>query len=70
MCAATVAERTEPPAAAFVPISEPVVRVEGLNHYYGQGLARNQVLFDNHIEIPAGQLVVMTGLRARERPPF
>jgi putative ABC transport system ATP-binding protein len=61
MCAATVAERTEPPAAAFVPISEPVVRVEGLNHYYGQGLARNQVLFDNHIEIPAGQLVVMTG---------
>jgi len=61
MCAATVAERTEAPAAALVPVSEPVVRVEGLNHYYGQGLARNQVLFDNHIEIPAGQLVVMTG---------
>ena len=61
MCAATVAERTEAPAAALVPVSEPVVRVEGLNHYYGQGLARNQVLFDNHIEISAGQLVVMTG---------
>jgi len=61
MRAATVAERTEAPAAALVPVSEPVVRVEGVNHYYGQGLARNQVLFDNHIEIPAGQLVVMTG---------
>ena len=61
MCAATVAERTEALAAALVPVSEPVVRVEGLNHYYGQGLARNQVLFDNHIEISAGQLVVMTG---------
>ena len=37
-------------------------RVEGLNHYYGEeGSARNQVLFNNHIEIPAGQLVVMTG---------
>ena len=61
MRAATVVERTEAPAAALVPVSAPVVRVEGLNHYYGQGSARNQVLFDNHIEIPAGQLVVMTG---------
>jgi putative ABC transport system ATP-binding protein len=37
------------------------VRVHGLNHYYGEGEARNQVLFGNSIEIPAGQLVVMTG---------
>ena len=37
------------------------MRVEGLNHYYGEGEARNQVLFGNRIEIPAGQLVVMTG---------
>ena len=61
MCAAMVAERAEAPAAAPAPVSEPVVRVEGLNHYYGEGEARNQVLFDNCIEIPAGQLVVMTG---------
>jgi len=60
MCA-MVAERTETPAVAPAPASQPVVRVEGLNHYYGEGLARNQVLFDNRIEIPAGQLVVMTG---------
>ena len=61
MCAALVAERAEAPAVAPVRGSEPVVRVEGLNHYYGEGEARNQVLFDNRIEIPAGQLVVMTG---------
>jgi putative ABC transport system ATP-binding protein len=61
MCAALVAERTEAPALAPKRVGEPVVRVEGLNHYYGEGEARNQVLFNNHIEIPAGQLVVMTG---------
>jgi putative ABC transport system ATP-binding protein len=61
MCAALVAERAEAPPAAPVRVGEPVVRVEGLNHYYGEGEARNQVLFDNRIEIPAGQLVVMTG---------
>jgi putative ABC transport system ATP-binding protein len=61
MCAALIAERTEAPALAPGRVSEPVVRVEGLNHYYGEGEARNQVLFNNHIEIPAGQLVVMTG---------
>ena len=61
MCAALVAERTEAPATAPRPVREPVLRVEALNHYYGEGEARNQVLFSNHIEIPAGQLVVMTG---------
>jgi putative ABC transport system ATP-binding protein len=58
MGAAVVAERAEVPA---VGPAEPVVRVEGLNYYYGEGEARNQVLFDNRIEIPAGDLVVMTG---------
>ncbi|HYZ40419.1 MAG TPA: ATP-binding cassette domain-containing protein, partial [Stellaceae bacterium] len=61
MCAALVAEPAYTPTAAPVRASQPVVRVAGLNHYYGDGEARNQVLFDNRIEIPAGQLVVMTG---------
>jgi len=60
MCAAMVAEQTAA-AVARAPASHPVVRVEGLSHYYGEGEARNQVLFDNAIEIPGGQLVVMTG---------
>jgi putative ABC transport system ATP-binding protein len=61
MCAALVAERTEAPTPAAARVGKPVLRVEGLNHYYGEGEARNQVLFNNHIEISAGQLVVMTG---------
>jgi putative ABC transport system ATP-binding protein len=61
MCAAMVAERADASALVQASASEPVVRIEGLNHYYGEGEARNQVLFDNRIEIPAGQLVVMTG---------
>ena len=61
MCAAMVAEHVEATTPAKAPSEHPVVAVEGLNHYYGEGQARNQVLFDNRIEIPAGQLVVMTG---------
>jgi putative ABC transport system ATP-binding protein len=61
MCAALVAERAEAPPIARPAAAEPAVRVHGLNHYYGEGEARNQVLFGNSIEIPAGQLVVMTG---------
>jgi putative ABC transport system ATP-binding protein len=61
MCAALVAERAEAPPVARAAAPEPAVRVHGLNHYYGEGEARNQVLFGNSIEIPAGQLVVMTG---------
>lgn len=37
------------------------VRVEELNHFFGHGDSRNQVLYDNRIEIDPGQLVVMTG---------
>jgi putative ABC transport system ATP-binding protein len=41
--------------------SSAVVRVEGVNHFFGEGDSRNQVLFNNSIEIPAGQLVILTG---------
>ncbi|MEC9094841.1 MAG: ATP-binding cassette domain-containing protein [Planctomycetota bacterium] len=37
------------------------VRVEGLQHHYGVGDARKQVLFDNHLNIGAGEIVIMTG---------
>ena len=61
MCAALVAERLEAPSAVTARASASVVQVESLNHYFGEGEARNQVLFDDWIAIPAGQLVVMTG---------
>ncbi len=38
-----------------------VVRVDGLNFAYGEGDARNQVLFDISCAVQPGQLVVMTG---------
>jgi putative ABC transport system ATP-binding protein len=37
------------------------VRVDHVNHHYGEGVSRNQVLFDNCLELEAGQLVIMTG---------
>jgi putative ABC transport system ATP-binding protein len=61
MGAALLDEQIRRPPAARAPMEQPVVRVEALSHYYGEGAARNQVLFGNSIEIPAGQLVVMTG---------
>jgi putative ABC transport system ATP-binding protein len=57
MCAAVAAD--QPRGLPTSPA--PAVRVEALNHFYGYGEARNQILFDNCIEIAPGQLVVMTG---------
>jgi len=37
------------------------VRVEGLNHYYGKGELKQQVLFDISTEIQAGEIVIVTG---------
>ena len=56
MCAALVAERAEAPPVARSAAPEPAVGVHGLNHYYGEGEARNQVLFGNSIEIPGRRI--------------
>ena len=37
------------------------IRVRHLNHYYGQGETRKQVLFNNHFDAYEGQIVIMTG---------
>jgi putative ABC transport system ATP-binding protein len=47
--------------AADLAAAQPAVRVEDLNHFFGEGESRNQVLYANGIEIDPGQLVVMTG---------
>jgi putative ABC transport system ATP-binding protein len=46
------------PADAGIP---PVVRAQGICQYFGEGEARNQILFDNSLAVPPGQLVIMTG---------
>lgn len=37
------------------------IRVDKVNHFFGENESRNQVLFNNDLEIEAGQLVIMTG---------
>ncbi|NER30902.1 MAG: ATP-binding cassette domain-containing protein, partial [Symploca sp. SIO1C4] len=41
--------------------TEPVISIHHLNHYFGQGQLRKQVLFDINLEINAGEIVIMTG---------
>jgi len=40
---------------------EPVIAIETINHYYGKGNLRKQVLFDINLSIAAGEIVIMTG---------
>src|SRR5436190_10530353 len=40
---------------------EPVIRIRGLNHYYGSGALRKQVLFDINLDIYPGEIVLLTG---------
>ena len=39
----------------------PVLCVRNVQHHYGQGEARKQVLFDNNLEVMPGEIVIMTG---------
>jgi putative ABC transport system ATP-binding protein len=41
--------------------SEPAISISHLNHYYGQGSLRKQVLFDINLQIGGGEIVIMTG---------
>lgn len=40
---------------------ETSVQIENLNHYFGQGEARKQVLFHNQLRLQPGEIVIMTG---------
>lgn len=40
---------------------ETTISVVNLNHYYGQGSLRKQVLFDINLQIQRGEIVIMTG---------
>jgi putative ABC transport system ATP-binding protein len=40
---------------------KPLIRIAGLNYFFGQGEARKQVLFDNNLEVMPGEIVIMTG---------
>jgi len=38
-----------------------VIRVKDLNHYFGEGETRKQVLFHNGLDIQRGEIIIMTG---------
>lgn len=40
---------------------EPIIRIDGVNHYYGTGRLRKQILFDVTAVIEPGEVVIMTG---------
>ena len=40
---------------------EPVISIKNINHYYGKGSLKKQILFDISLEIYAGEIVIMTG---------
>jgi putative ABC transport system ATP-binding protein len=42
-------------------IMEPVISIVNLDHYFGQGQLRKQVLYDINLKINAGEIIIMTG---------
>lgn len=40
---------------------KPVILIQNLDHFFGQGEQRKQALFDINLEINAGEIVLMTG---------
>ena len=41
--------------------NQPVINIKNLDHYFGKGELRKQVLFDINLEIDRGEIVLMTG---------
>lgn len=41
--------------------NQPVISIHNLDHYFGQGELRKQVLFNINLEINRGEIVLMTG---------
>ena len=37
------------------------IRVRAVQHYFGEGELRKQVLFDNQLDVAPGEIVIMTG---------
>jgi putative ABC transport system ATP-binding protein len=48
-------------AAACSSPGDCAIRIEGLQHHFGEGDLRRQVLFNNTLEIARGEIVIMTG---------
>lgn len=40
---------------------QPVIHAQYLNHHFGDGALKKQVLFDINLEIQRGEFVILTG---------
>jgi putative ABC transport system ATP-binding protein len=62
----TLAELVQPMISSQA-VEEPskssatAIDVVGVDHHFGIGEARKQVLFDNHLQVKRGEIVIMTG---------
>jgi putative ABC transport system ATP-binding protein len=43
------------------PDGQPLLRISSVNHYFGEGETRTQVLFDNKLAVQPGELVIISG---------
>src|ERR1700733_10608331 len=44
-----------------MPSLAPVISAQGLNHYFGSGSLRKQILYDITVDVRAGEIVIVTG---------
>lgn len=40
---------------------QPIISIRQLNHYYGHGSLKKQVLFDINLDINRGEIIILTG---------
>jgi putative ABC transport system ATP-binding protein len=56
-----MAAATPLPTVSLTAGAPAVLSVAHLNHHYGRGETRKQVLFDNNLEVMPGEIVILTG---------
>lgn len=54
-------QTSQPLTTPASPATEPVIAIQELQHYFGDGNLRKQALFDINLQIQSGEIVIMTG---------
>ena len=42
-------------------MTEPIISIDRVNHYFGSGSLKKQILFGIHADVDPGEVVIMTG---------
>ena len=51
----------DPGGASGTANGQPIIQIHQVDHFFGRGEARNQVLFQNELDVMPGEIVIMTG---------